>query len=284
MKSNSAESLSRTASGAENTWALINSPSFVQPLETRPYGIELAMFCNPSMFWGGYGLLAAFADRALWPVRARAPVAHPRGTARFAVLSSWQAQSVIDTLTSKKARARRRILTYGRFVTTCISLTGFSGFESDGQDRHRSPMKNREVIPFAAVLRRPASKPGASARYLIGSVIAGSRPRAANRIPFRPISGAILIRQAAVRSAGFCTAPLCPRHQPEIQGRRESSRGEAHTARRNRPKGTQKCPAHACRPRSHSVASGRFRALIEPRRRPLACCLHERRREDALRR
>lgn len=36
---------------------------------------------------GGYGILGAFADQALWPVRARAAgKANPRGTARFAVV------------------------------------------------------------------------------------------------------------------------------------------------------------------------------------------------------
>src|SRR5262245_13241874 len=36
---------------------------------------------------GGYGLLAAFADQALWPIKAQAAgKSNPRGTARFAIV------------------------------------------------------------------------------------------------------------------------------------------------------------------------------------------------------
>jgi len=53
---------------------------------------------------GGYGLLAAFADQAFWPVQARAAgKANPRGTARFAIVIELAgAISHIDTFDFKE--------------------------------------------------------------------------------------------------------------------------------------------------------------------------------------
>src|SRR6185436_11045196 len=53
---------------------------------------------------GGYGLLGAFADQALWPVRARAAgQAKPRGNARFGVVIELAgAISHIDTFDFKE--------------------------------------------------------------------------------------------------------------------------------------------------------------------------------------
>jgi hypothetical protein len=53
---------------------------------------------------GGYGILGAFADQALWPVRARAAgKTNPRGTARFAIVIELAgAISHIDTFDFKE--------------------------------------------------------------------------------------------------------------------------------------------------------------------------------------
>src|SRR5262249_46084893 len=53
---------------------------------------------------GGYGLLGAFADQALWPVRARAAgEANPRGAARFGVIVELAgAISHVDTFDFKE--------------------------------------------------------------------------------------------------------------------------------------------------------------------------------------
>jgi hypothetical protein len=129
---------------------------------------------------GGYGLLAAFADQALWPVKARAAgKANPRGTARFAVVIELAgAISHIDTFDFKEGEGTPKDLDV-RQVRNDLYLSHKlfpeMSKEMDKVAIIRS-MKSHEVVHFRGQYYNQAGRPLNPAQApeipSIGSVIA----------------------------------------------------------------------------------------------------------------
>jgi hypothetical protein len=129
---------------------------------------------------GGYGLLAAFADQALWPVRARAAgKANPRGTARFAIVIELAgAISHIDTFDFKEGEGTPKDLDV-RQVRNDLYLSHRLFPELSSQMDKIAivrSMKSHEVVHFRGQYYTQAGRPLNPAQApeipSIGSVIA----------------------------------------------------------------------------------------------------------------
>jgi hypothetical protein len=129
---------------------------------------------------GGYGLLGAFADQALWPIQARAAgKANPRGTARFAVVIELAgAISHIDTFDFKEGEGTPKDLDV-RQVRNDLYLSHRlfpeMSKEMDKVAIIRS-MKSHEVVHFRGQYYNQAGRPLNPAQApeipSIGSVVA----------------------------------------------------------------------------------------------------------------
>src|SRR4030095_14007341 len=86
------------SSTALSSFSTIRSP----PMQTKVSDLLPAR--RDVLKLGGYGLLASFADQALWPIKARAAgKSNPRGRARFAIVIELAgAISHIDTFDFKE--------------------------------------------------------------------------------------------------------------------------------------------------------------------------------------
>jgi hypothetical protein len=129
---------------------------------------------------GGYGLLAAFADQALWPVKARAAgKANPRGSARFAVVIELAgAISHIDTFDFKEGEGTPKDLDVRQIRNDLYlshKLFPEMSKEMDKVAIIRS-MKSHEVVHFRGQYYNQAGRPLNPAQApeipSIGSVIA----------------------------------------------------------------------------------------------------------------
>jgi hypothetical protein len=112
---------------------------------------------------GGYGLLGAFADQALWPVRARAAgKANPRGTARFGVIVELAgAISHVDTFDFKEDAGTPRDLDV-RQVNSELYLSHRLFPELSGEMAKIAivrSMKSHEVVHFRGQYYTQAGRP-----------------------------------------------------------------------------------------------------------------------------
>src|SRR5215813_2714217 len=112
---------------------------------------------------GGYGLLSAFADQALWPVRARAAgKANPRGTARFGVIVELAgAISHVDTFDFKEDAGTPRDLDV-RKVNSELYLSHrlFPELSNEmGKIAIVRSMKSHEVVHFRGQYYTQAGRP-----------------------------------------------------------------------------------------------------------------------------
>ena len=112
---------------------------------------------------GGYGLLAAFADQALWPIKARAAgKSNPRGTARFAIVIELAgALSHIDSFDFKENEGTPKDLDV-RPIRNDLYLSHFlfpeMSSEMDKVAIVRS-MKSHEVVHFRGQYYNQAGRP-----------------------------------------------------------------------------------------------------------------------------
>lgn len=112
---------------------------------------------------GGYGLLGAFADQALWPVKARAAGrANPRGTARFAIVIELAgAISHIDTFDFKESEGTPKDLDVRQVrndLYLSYRLFPEMSKEMDKVSIVRS-MKSHEVVHFRGQYYNQAGRP-----------------------------------------------------------------------------------------------------------------------------
>jgi hypothetical protein len=129
---------------------------------------------------GGYGLLASFADQALWPVQARAAgKANPRGTARFAItIELAGAISHIDTFDFKEGEGTPRDLDVRRVRDDLYLSNRLFPELSKEMDKVAiiRSMKSHEVVHFRGQYYNQAGRPLNPAQApeipSIGSVIA----------------------------------------------------------------------------------------------------------------
>src|SRR5262249_4146761 len=129
---------------------------------------------------GGYGLLGAFADQALWPIAARAAgKASPRGTARFGVIVELAgAISHTDTFDFKENAGTPKDLDV-RPVNNDLYLS-YRLFPELSKEMHRiaivRSLKSHEVVHFRGQYYTQAGRPlnpvQAPEIPSIGSVIA----------------------------------------------------------------------------------------------------------------
>lgn len=129
---------------------------------------------------GGYGLLGAFADQALWPTQARAAgKANPRGTARFAIVIELAgAISHIDTFDFKEGEGTPKDLDV-RPIRNNLYLS-YRLFPELSKEMDKitivRSMKSHEVVHFRGQYYTQAGRPlnpaQASEIPSIGSVIA----------------------------------------------------------------------------------------------------------------
>ena len=129
---------------------------------------------------GGYGLLAAFADQALWPIKARAAgKSNPRGTARFAIVIELAgALSHIDSFDFKENEGTPKDLDV-RSIRDDLYLSHRlfpeMSSEMDKVAIVRS-MKSHEVVHFRGQYYNQAGRPLNPAQApeipSIGSVVA----------------------------------------------------------------------------------------------------------------
>ncbi|HYZ86306.1 MAG TPA: DUF1501 domain-containing protein [Bryobacteraceae bacterium] len=129
---------------------------------------------------GGYGLLAAFAEQALWPVKARAAgKANPRGTARFAIVIELAgAISHIDTFDFKEGEGTPKDLDVRPIRNDLYLSHKLFPDMSKQMDKVAilRTMKSHEVVHFRGQYYNQAGRPLNPAQApeipSIGSVIA----------------------------------------------------------------------------------------------------------------
>ncbi len=132
---------------------------------------------------GGYGLLGAFADQALWPVAARAAgKADPRGTARFGIVVELAgAISHTDTFDFKENAGTPKDLDV-RPVNNSNLYLSYRLFPELSQEMHRvaivRSLKSHEVVHFRGQYYTQAGRPlnpvQAPEIPSVGSVIAAA--------------------------------------------------------------------------------------------------------------
>src|SRR5215813_14879999 len=113
---------------------------------------------------GGYGLLGAFADQALWPVAARAAgKANPRGTARFGIVVELAgAISHTDTFDFKENAGTPKDLDVRPVNNNSLYLS-HRLFPELSQEMHRiavvRSLKSHEVVHFRGQYYTQAGRP-----------------------------------------------------------------------------------------------------------------------------
>jgi hypothetical protein len=112
---------------------------------------------------GGYGLLASFADQALWPVQARAAgKANPRGTARFAIVIELAgAISHIDTFDFKEGEGTPKDLDVRRIRDDLYLSHRLFPQMSTEMDKVAiiRTLKSHEVVHFRGQYYNQAGRP-----------------------------------------------------------------------------------------------------------------------------
>ena len=113
---------------------------------------------------GGYGLLGAFADQALWPVTARAAgKSNPRGTARFGIVVELAgAISHTDTFDFKENAGTPKDLDVRPVNNNSLYLSHLL-FPELSKEMHRiaivRSLKSHEVVHFRGQYYTQAGRP-----------------------------------------------------------------------------------------------------------------------------